>query len=148
MMPTEQSSIDQLNPLLRSELSAVETYDSVLDGFPNSSDRRILRECANSHRARVRTLREMIGELGGVPADTSGVWGGAAARLVRHSASAVGEGAAIAALEEGEDHGGDDYYRALDQLDAATRKLVEARLVPEQRRTRDAVRALRRGLAA
>ena len=149
-MPTEESSIDQLNSLLRSELSAVETYDKVLDELRSSSEREVLRECANSHRARVRTLRDTIGELGGVPADTSGVWGGAAAGLVRRNASAVGERAAIAALEEGEDHDRDDYYRALDQLDATTRRLVvEARLIPEQHRTHDAISALlTKGLAA
>jgi hypothetical protein len=62
------------------------------------------------------------------------LWGGFAT-LVEGSAKAFGEAAAISALEEGEDHGRNDYQRNLGDLSTEARLFVQSRLLPEQQRT-------------
>src|SRR5439155_20827476 len=93
-----------LNTFLRGELSAVETYRQALERLASSSWATELLENKRSPEQRVEMLRNQIIRLGGKPADDSGPWGGFA-KLVEGGAKLFGEKAAIAALEEGEDHG-------------------------------------------
>jgi hypothetical protein len=82
---------------------------------------------------------------GGEPAEGSGVWGGFA-QLVEGSAKIFGKKAAIAALEEGEDHGRDDYRSELEELSPETRRMIETRILPEQHRTHDAMSQLKHAM--
>ena len=135
--------IDQLNSFLRGEISAVETYDQAienLEGEPALAES--LRACRASHDRRVYALRGEIRRLGGEPADGSGVWG-AFAKAVEGGAQVFGKSAALAALEEGEDHGRDDYIGDLEKLTPATKSFVQSHLVPEQKRTHDALSRLK-----
>lgn len=133
MEQTQDKSVDVLNSFLRGEISAVETYRQALDKIKGTA-RNSLQECLQSHEQRVNLLSERIRSIGGEPAEGSGVWG-AFAKLVEGGAKAFGEKAAISALEEGEDHGRDDYQRDLDKLDLGSRQLVENHVLPEQLRT-------------
>src|SRR5688500_10818050 len=109
-------TIDVMNSFLRGEISAVETYRQALDKIDGPADTRsLLQQCMASHQQRVETLRTMVQALGGSPADGSGPWG-TFAKLVEGGAKLFGDKAAIAALEEGEDHGRDDYRRDLGKL--------------------------------
>jgi len=76
------------------------------------------------------------------PADSSGPWGGFA-KLVEGGAKVFGVKAALAALEEGEDHGKKLYREDLDKLDASTRSFVETELMPEQQQTHDLMSQLK-----
>jgi hypothetical protein len=132
-----KSSVDQLNSFLRGEMSAVETYQQAiekLEAFSTSRDQLLVN--LKSHQDRVMMLRDAIIQLGGTPAEGSGAWG-AFAKVVEGGAKAFGEKAAVAALEEGEDHGLADYKRGLDDndLDAQSRALVASKLLPEQELT-------------
>jgi uncharacterized protein (TIGR02284 family) len=139
----KESDVRHLNSFLRGEISAVETYDQALEKLANELDLAApLRTCRASHQSRVELLRTEVRRLGGKPAEGSGVWGGFA-KLVEGGAKALGKGPAIAALEEGEDHGRDDYARDLDELSSATRSFVQTKLLPEQHRTHDAIAALK-----
>ena len=138
---TEQD-IKQLNSFLRGERSAVETYDQCISKMDDMTIREQLEYFRNSHAQRVQKLSARISTLGGVPDDDSGTWG-SFAKLVEGGAKVFGKKAAIAALEEGEDHGVKDYSRDLDDLTPATRQFVTSELVPEQRRTHDALSALK-----
>jgi hypothetical protein len=95
----------------------------------------------------VGILRSQVLQLGGEPAHGSGAWG-SFAKLVEGSAALFGERSAIAALEEGEDHGLKLYRdRAdLEKLDTATRDVVERTLLPEQERTHRAMSAIKHRL--
>jgi hypothetical protein len=66
--------------------------------------------------------------------------------LVEGGAKVFGEKAAIAALEEGEDHGRDDYQRDVKELDSEARSFVEQNIVPEQVRTHRAMSQLKKQL--
>ena len=138
-----REDVDQLNSFLRGEISAVETYDQAIEKLADRPElARILRECRESHQRRVELLKQEVIRSGGEPATGSGVWGGFA-KLVQGGAKAFGDAAVLAALEEGEDHGRDDYRGDLDELSPAMRTLVESRLLPEQQRTHDALSMLK-----
>ncbi len=100
-----------------------------------------------SHQDRVQMLRDAIIMSGGEPAEGSGP-GGVFAKTVEGGARIFGDKAAIAALEEGEDHGLDDYKDDLEDLDTETRRLVTDRLLPLQRQTHDRMSSLKKRLAA
>lgn len=139
-----EAPVAVLNKFLRGELSAVETYRQALERMKNSVDVGDLNECKRSHETRVEILRSQILQLGGEPSHSSGAWG-SFAKLVEGSATVFGEKAAIAALEEGEDHGLKLYRDRsdLEKLDAATRDVIERTLLPEQERTHRAMSAIK-----
>ena len=142
----QSQTIDQLNSFLRGELSAVESYKLALQHLEHSEFRATLVQCSRSHEERARLLTEAILGRGGDPSPSSGAWG-SVVRMIERSALALGEGAAIAVLEEGEDHGRDDYLRDLDELEPSARQLVEFAILPEQRRTHETVRAVKHSLS-
>ena len=136
--------IDRLSSFCRGEIAAVETYNQALTtGALNRHNDR-LRLCQSSHEARVELLADQISALGGTPPTTSGVWG-AFAKAIEGAASAVGERAAIAALEEGEDHGLNEYRTRTGDLDIESQALVLQRLLPAQLETHRIVRELKHG---
>ena len=142
---TEQT-IDNLNRLLRGELSAVETYDQVLHTKDVAPARPDLAACHQTHRDRVQRLRHAVSELGGEPAADSGAWG-AFAKMVEGGARTMGIKTAIAALEEGEDIGIKEYESVLDKLDTPWRRLASNELLPEQLHTHGTISALKRRMS-
>jgi uncharacterized protein (TIGR02284 family) len=146
MSNTQDQSVDVLNSFLRGEISAVETYRQALEKVTQPQVRTPLQECLQSHSQRVTLLSEQVRTLGGSPSTSSGVWG-AFAKAVEGGAKAFGDKVAVAALEEGEDHGRNDYKRDIDKLDAASRQVVQTRIVPEQQRTHDTMSRLKKTLS-
>jgi uncharacterized protein (TIGR02284 family) len=146
MAEAREQSVDVLNSFLRGEISAVETYRQAIEKIERPQIRTQLQDCMQSHAQRVTLLSEQIRTLGGTPASGSGIWG-AFAKAVEGGAKTLGDKVAIAALEEGEDHGRNDYKRDLEKLDAATRQVVQTRVVPEQQKTHDAMSALKKTLS-
>ena len=69
------------------------------------------------------------------------------AKAVEGAATVIGEKAAISALEEGEDHGLNEYRSRLPELDADTRDFIQARVLPAQTETHGIARALKLGMA-
>ena len=146
MATTQEQSVDVLNSFLRGEISAVETYRQAIDKVQEQSLKTKLQDCLQSHAQRVTILTDQVRTLGGKPATSSGIWG-AFAKAVEGGAKAFGDRAAVAALEEGEDHGRNDYKRDVEKLDATSRQLVVGRVVPEQQRTHDVLSSLKKALA-
>jgi hypothetical protein len=143
---TPKSDIAHLNSFLRGEISAVETYSQAIEKLADEpSIHGKLADCRASHEQRARLLREEIARRGGEPAEGSGAWG-SFAQLVEGGAKVFGKKAAIAALEEGEDHGRDDYRAELDELSPDVRRLVEAKLLPEQLRTHEVLSHLKHAM--
>jgi hypothetical protein len=124
MANQNQETVTHLNSFLRGELAAVETY-------------------RQAHEGRVTALTEEVMRRGGKPAQTSGAWG-SFAKLIEGGAAVFGERAAIAALEEGEDHGRDDYKRDLKSLDTPAQAFIQAQILPEQQRTHDTISRLKK----
>jgi len=142
---TNKADVNQLNSFLRGELSAVETYDEALARIDDAQVREPLREARASHDRRAYLLRQRILVLGGEPVSSSGVWG-SFAKLVAAGAAMIGVSPAVAALEEGEDRGRDDYRADLHDLSPETQNFVSRDVLPEQLRTHDVVRNVKRQL--
>jgi hypothetical protein len=139
-----KTSVDQLNSFLRGEMSAVETYQMAIDKIDHvSTARDELLINLKSHQDRVMMLRDAIIACGGTPAEGSGPWG-VFAKAVEGGAKVFGEKAAVAALEEGEDHGLADYKRGLDDLEPMSRSMVTGTLLPQQQQTHDRLSALKK----
>ena len=128
-------SIEQLNSLLRGEISAVETYRQAIEKIEDehTSDALALRAIAQEHGESAQALREEVLRLGGEANDSSGPWG-AWAKVVQSTAKLFGDASALKSLKEGEEHGLKDYREALDDVDTASRELITDRLMPAQER--------------
>ncbi len=146
MADIQEKNVDQLNSVLRGEISAVETYRQALEALEDSTYAQTIIECKRSHEERVAILTEEIRKLGGQPATSSGAWG-SFAKLVEGGASALGEKTAIAALEEGEDHGNEDYERDVSKLDPTVRAVIEQKVIPLQLRSHERMSALKKRVA-
>lgn len=141
-----EKSVEKLNEFLRGEISAVETYRQALEKLSASPNRMQLEDCWRSHEERVAKLKAQVARAGGQPAEGSGAWG-AFARLVEGGAKVFGEKAAVAALEEGEDHGLKLYRDDLEELDPAARQIVQSDLLPAQERTHRTMSTLKKTLS-
>jgi bacterioferritin (cytochrome b1) len=123
--------------LLRGELSAIETYEQALRRLngPGTDLADQLVHFAAEHSRNADALKARVEALGGHTATSSGAWG-AWAKVVQGTANIFGDGSAIKALKEGEEHGLKDYQDALedDELDEMSRRLVENELIPRQRK--------------
>jgi demethoxyubiquinone hydroxylase (CLK1/Coq7/Cat5 family) len=139
---SRNTSVEKLQEFLRSEISAVETYELALKSVTHVGLHRTLQEILTSHSRRTAQLRDKIATLGAEPDQSSGVWG-AFAKVFQVGADLLGERAAIAALEEGEDRSVEMYSSDLKGCDAKTQKLIDSELLPEQRRTHDLCRTLK-----
>lgn len=135
--------VGKLNSFLRGEISAVETYKQALEKVKDPAIRSQLQSCEQDHEQRVELLRERITSLGGKPDQSSGAWG-VWAKLVQGGSDLLGDKTALKTLEEGEDHGLDDYRKDLDELDSETRTWVESAILPMAERTHGAMSALKR----
>jgi len=148
-LPRETDFVDagmeKLEECLQRELSAVETYDLVLKNVTHVAVHQALQEILTNHARRVERLREKLGRLGVDAPKSSGVWG-ALAKAVQAGADLFGDRTAIAALEAGEDRGLKFYTEDLADCDSKTRRFIEIELLPEQQRTHDLCRNLKRYL--
>lgn len=138
----QSSNVTKLQELVRGEMSAVETYELALKSVNHVGLHRTLQEILVSHEKRIPQLREKIIALGGEAPTSSGVWG-TFAKVFQAGADLLGDRAAIAALEEGEDRGVALYDGDMAGFDAGTRRLIDVELAPEQRRTHDLCKTLK-----
>jgi len=143
MASPNEEAVGKLNSFLRGEISAVETYRQALDKVTDPSTRSQLQDCEQDHQQRIVLLRQRISSLGGTPEQGSGAWG-VWAKLVQGGGNLLGEKTALQALEEGEDHGLNDYRRDLDALDGETRSWVQSNILPKAERTHGTLSTLKR----
>jgi uncharacterized protein (TIGR02284 family) len=130
--------IEQLNSLLRGEISAAETYTMAISKVqesdrPRFADVQTLRDMQEEHGRACQTLRQRIRDLGGEASDSSGAWG-AFAKTVQGAATLFGDKATLKALKEGEEHGLKDYQEALDDVDSTTASMISNDFIPAQHR--------------
>jgi hypothetical protein len=131
MSPTMIEANPWLNRLLRGELSAVETYQQAVTSMQNPNDAAHLQQLLHDHVESARTLRDHIFDHGSLPANSSGAWGSWAS-LVEGAAKLFGKVAALRALKVGEEHGINEYERALEDesLPFECKELIRNTLLP------------------
>ena len=130
-MNATHECIDVCNSLLRGELSAIETYSQALAKFVDDPARSALEDIRFDHEASASRLRDHILEMGAEPSTDSGAWG-EFAKAVEGTAKIFGETAALEALERGENHGIDEYEKALRNPDVMDeiKTVIRTRLLP------------------
>jgi demethoxyubiquinone hydroxylase (CLK1/Coq7/Cat5 family) len=143
MATPNQDVLGKLNSFLRGEISAVETYKQALDKIKDPAIRTQLQTCEQDHEKRIELLRERITSLGGKPDQGSGAYG-VWAKLLQGGGDLLGEKTALSALEQGEDHGLNDYRKDLDALDGDTRTWVESNILPKAEQTHGTMSTLKR----
>ena len=136
------ATITKLQECLRTELSAVETYELALKSVTHVGLHHALQEILTSHGRRTDQLRDRILRLGAEPVTSSGVWG-AFAKVFQAGADLLGDRTAIAALEEGEDRSLHLYKTSLNEFDGATRMLIAREILPAAQRSHDLCRTLK-----
>ena len=100
------------NSLLRGELSAIETYTQALGKFHSEVERTALQAIRAGHANSAAYLCDHLVEMGAIPATDSGAWG-AFAKAIEGAATMLGESPALTVLEQGEEHGINEYESAL-----------------------------------
>jgi uncharacterized protein (TIGR02284 family) len=113
-------TLDEMNKLLRSELSAVETYQQALEReqqkFGQEAELQRLNTILTEHQQAASQLRTQIQQLGGTPVQDSGAWG-TWSKIVMGAATLLGDKAALKALKEGEESGFKEYQEVLQDPD-------------------------------
>jgi uncharacterized protein (TIGR02284 family) len=126
---------DEINQFLRSELSAVETYQQALDKerekFGHEAEFQQLNAILAEHQQAASQLTTQIQQLGGTPVKDSGAWG-MWSKIVMGTAKLMGDKAALKALKS-EETGLKEYQEALhDTTTPSQVKTVLNSLLPKQ----------------
>lgn len=142
-----EKTADLLNRLLRGEMSAVSAYDMALEKI-EPAHASALRTCRESHAQRCKLLTDRIRSCGAEPAEGPGLWGTVTDSLTA-GAKLLGQKRILGILEEGEDHGNNEYSKALEdkEADTETVKWIRDRVFADQLRTHNSMSALQRAAA-
>jgi hypothetical protein len=129
-----EETAEQLDALLRGEISAAETYVQALEKFEGEPEEGALTRLRDDHVDACNHLRRHVAARGEAVSTKSGAWG-AFARVVEGTAKALGRTSALQALREGEVHGQQAYEKLLmrQDLDRGARELVTVTLLPRQK---------------
>jgi uncharacterized protein (TIGR02284 family) len=127
---------DDMNKLLRGELSAIETYQQALEKeraeFGQETEFQQLSSILHDHQQAADRLKTEIARTGGTPVDDSGAWG-TWSKIVMATAKLFGDKAALKALKEGEESGLKEYQEALQDPDTPSEvKTMINSLLPKQ----------------
>ena len=131
------AAVARLNALLRGELSAAETYRSLLARLAaegHATHVPALESMLAEHDRSASALRGRVEDLGGSPADGSGVWGVWSHAVQSTLTLFAGDAGGLRALREGEEHGLRDYESALNGVDGTSAQLIQDRLMPAQQK--------------
>ncbi len=123
-----------INEILRGEISAVETYDSLLEKIKNSSRHFILKTIREEHFASIRYWRDEALNQGKFPQLDSALWGDMVMLFVEASKS-ISTKTAIGMILKGEEHGLKNYQSMLDAqfLTVDQKKKIKETFIPNQK---------------
>ena len=133
-MLSVEDRTDGLNRLIRGELSAIETYRQALDKMKDAPEATELHAIMVEHRTAAQMLREHVERAGRKPGGRLGAVG-CLGKFVEGTAQLFGNGAALKALKEGEEHGIKEYETFLQDANAdqECKDLVRTQLLPQCR---------------
>ena len=128
--------VDELNKCLRSELSAIETYQQALEKsgslYPKDPKLQQLSQILADHQQAASALRALIQQKGGTPSIDSGAWG-TWSKTIMGAAKLLGDKTALRALSEGEESGMKEYQSIAERAGApADVKSVTSPLLAKQ----------------
>src|SRR5665648_379760 len=123
----------QVEELIRGELSAIQSFDTVLSKINDLAEKERLTTIRADHARAVDMLKKYAGSEDLQNAKDSGAWG-AFAKAFAGGGSFFGDKAAIQALKVGEEHGLKEYKAALESKDIQNelRQVIQSDLLPQQ----------------
>lgn len=127
--------IDVCNELLRSELSAVETYGQTIKKFEADPAAASLGAIRGEHEQAAALLRENVLAMGGQPSTDTGAWG-TFVSTAQGVAKVFGESAALKNLRDREEHALKEYNDALANADVMLecKEMIRRELLPRTER--------------
>jgi len=141
---SSDQDLNKLNDCLRSERSAVETYTLAIKHADKPEITTTLSDIRESHSLRTRRIVDYLRAHGVEPVKGGGTWG-AIAKAVQSGANLFGDKAAVASLEEFEDHCLKMYRDSRYPQDV--QQFINTELLPRQQRTHELCRELKRFIA-
>lgn len=129
---TEMKST-QLDDLIRGEMSAVMTYDQVLEKVKDQKEAARLNEIRKNHVNAVATLKRYASADVKDDTKTVGAWG-TFTKAWTGAAKLMGNEAALKALTQGEEHGITEYKEALndENVSADLKRMIKTQFLPKQ----------------
>ncbi|MCB0392416.1 MAG: DUF2383 domain-containing protein, partial [Bdellovibrionales bacterium] len=126
---------NQMNEILRGEISAFEAYQQVLDKVSESNEKHQLETLLQDHRQAVDFWKKKINSNRMLSADESGPWGKVVETFIG-TAKLFGNTNAIRALKEGEKHGLKEYESLMEIEDFPEdmKRHVKDVFIPNQKR--------------
>ncbi len=134
-MKPANDEVTQMDDLIRGEMAAVKTYDTVLKDMKAGAEKTRLEAIRKDHQAAVDRLSKYVAGKPELLEDTesSGAWGNFATTWTR-GAKLFGNDAALKALQVGEEHGIREYKEALedDSIDKNLKAQIKSEMLPKQ----------------
>ncbi len=140
----KNNEMTQMDDLIRGEMAAVKTYDTVLADLKAGSERERLSAIRADHQAAVDRLSKYVAGKPDLVEDveSAGAWGGFATAWTK-GAKLMGNSAALRALKQGEEHGISEYREALgdDSIDSGLKAQIKSEMLPKQQKHIDTLKS-------
>lgn len=131
----KNNEMTQMDDLIRGELAAVKTYDTVLADMKAGAEKTRLQGIREDHQSNVTRLSKYVSGKPSLLEDTesAGAWGGFATAWTK-GAKLMGNEAALKALQMGEEHGIREYKEALedDSISKDLKAQIKSDMLPKQ----------------
>lgn len=134
---------DELDEILRGEMSAVESYRQVMESLKKDPEVQRLRTFLDDHQKAVDFWRSQSIKENVLEEEDSGVWGKAVKAFVGTS-KLFGSTSALAALREGEEYGLSEYKDLLhsDAMTMQQKEEIRKHFIPMQEKHIDSLNAM------
>lgn len=134
---------EDLNEVLRGEISAVEAYTQVMEKIESAPESYRLRQFKLDHENAVKFWKKQAKIMGKIPSNSSSIWGKVVESFVGIS-KIVGEEQALKALKKGEEHGLSLYEDLLksEQLTSFQKDEIKNSFIPRQKRHIESINAI------
>jgi hypothetical protein len=124
-----------INEILRGEISATEAYDQVYENFQNSDNAHKLVAMKTEHDKAIQYWTTEAIDEGKIPELESSIWG-AMVEVFVGASKIIGDNTALAALKRGEEHGLENYKKMLSfsSLSDLQKRKIKNIFIPRQKK--------------
>ena len=124
----------QLDDLIRGEMSAVKSYDTLLKDIKDPAEKKKLQAIKKNHENAVSKLKGFATTDVLEDTETAGAWG-TFAEAWTGGAKLMGNDTALKALRQGEEHGINEYEEALDDdnIRPELKQTIRTQFIPAQK---------------
>lgn len=142
-MHPESIRNDDIDEIIRGEISAVDAYEQVMDKVTEDPEAFRLNQFKLDHENAVQFWKKEARANGRVPETSSRVWGTVVEAFVG-SSKLIGEETALKALRTGEEHGLSNYEKMLesDRLSNFQKSEIRNTFIPRQQRHIESINAI------